>query len=171
MNIKPVVSYINLKLDKNSVEEIERQNEILRRQIDYTLLNYGDFCECQANDINNARYNYERLAKIHKVYTDLILTINMVVGSHYTESEYEKLKDVLKKVYKIRDLYTELLIDIENSIQELNNIKLLNKEFEEKYAQLKDIKKIREIINQNVERYNKETQNGQAEDDVNGQGK
>lgn len=171
MNIVNVESCKNLKVDDKRVEEIEQQNEILRRKIDFALLNYGDFCECQANDINNTRYNFERLAKIHKGYTDLILTINMVVGSDYTEVEYEKLKDVQKKVYKIRDLYTELLIDIENSIQELNNIKLSDKEFEEKCAQLKDIKRIREIIKQNVERYNKETQNGQAENDVDGQGK
>lgn len=170
MNIVNVESCKNLKVDDKRVEEIEQQNEILRRKIDFALLNYGDFCECQANDINNTRYNFERLAKIHKGYTDLILTINMVVGSDYTEVEYKKLKDVQKKVYKIRDLYTELLIDIENSIQELNNIKLSDKEFEEKCAQLKDIKRIREIIKQNVERYNKETQNGQAEDDVDGQG-
>lgn len=172
MNIVNVESCKNLKVNDKREDEIEQQNEILRRKIDFVLLNFCNTCECQANDIyHNLRYKFDKLAKIHNAYTGLISTITGVIASQYTEKEFEILKDALNQFSKIRNLYTELLIDIENSIQELNNIKLSDKEFENKYTLLITIKETKDSIEQNAKKYNKETQNGQAEDDVDGQGK
>lgn len=156
--------------DKEKDDAVVFEEELARQRIDFILINYLEFCECQANDINNARFNFAKLVDIHKAILELNIIINKIIGAHYGTKECSMLETCVKIFSRIRDLYTELLIDLENMTERLNNADLSYNEFSDIFDRLKKLDDIRKKIEHNMELYRKETQNGQTEDDVDGQG-
>lgn len=134
-----------------------------------TLFIYKNFCIRQANEINNIRYNFQEIPKIHELLIDICIGLNELKTLNKKEFD-DKIIQLNNKHHKIVDYFTDLLTDIDNAIEELSDKNMGYKNFLDKLDIIKNYDKIRPQIEKNTERYKEETQNGQAEDDVDGQG-
>ena len=134
------------------------------------LFTYKNLCLQQANEINTIRYNFEGLVQIYNDLLNICLGIKELLNSKKNSFD-TKIIQLNKMHHDIVDLYNDLLIDIDDAIESLSDNKKSYKNFSNKLEKLKEYNAIRPKIEKIAENYNKETQNGQAKDDVNGQDK
>lgn len=151
---------------------IFNNNFDMTNEINALIKNYRNFCISQANDIYLIRYKFTGLIVLQKKLLDLVLYLNKLqILLQKKSAKVSMFKEIDLLRYSVVNTYIGLLIDIDDALEKLSNNRLCYKAFSEKIAELKDCEGIKEILDTNFENYDKETKNGQAEDDVDGQGK
>lgn len=124
--------------------------------LDMLLLDLSNLCEMQANDIYNIRYNFNKLKELHTALCGLITKLSFIVGTDYAQSEYQKLIDCNKDYINIRDLYSEVIIDIDNEIEILSNRKISYTEFCKAVHSLKNLNEKNKTIKDNISKLYKQ---------------
>lgn len=138
--------------------------EIIRK-----LSALNNLCETQIQDLYNLRYNFKKVLPLFEIIYKIRSMSLELIRKHQINSDYYECGKLYENAQQI---YFELLIEIDNKISELMEKDISYKDFVNKIMELEDIKdktnKMMSFLEGNIK---KETQNGQAEDDVNGQDK
>lgn len=140
-------------------------------EIKTSLKFLADQCENNSKDLYNLRYNFGNAIELFELLSRVALSTKRIIINGYTKEEFEKCANLYDKA---KQKYFDLLIEIDDTISEFMEKNLSYKDFEKGIEELESIEdkceKMSRII-ETIREEDKETQNGQAEDDVDGQGK
>lgn len=130
----------------------------------------ADQCENNSKDLYNLRYNFENAIELFELLSRVALSTKRIIVNGYSKEEFEKCANLYDKA---KQKYFDLLIEIDDTISKFMENNLKYRDF---MQEIKDIESIEEKcekmskILEIIRAEEKETQNGQAEDDVDGQG-
>ena len=170
------VIYINSKtLNENGkVGKIGKLNKLKfdneQRRLDFVeeVFNENKILQSQINDLYICKFNFSQISNVSKAIIELKTVGTKILWDSLNVDLYD---DYIKKYDNIAEEYFKLLVEIDNIIIDLQNKEIPFKEFMEKMQALEDTSNNRNKILSFINDANKETQNGQAKDDVNGQDK